>query len=571
MRCLYCDRQMGLFRQNKGSFCSEEHEALYHKAATRRLEDPYTPSAGTLEKWVAEGETATRTQAADLAQLLKVTQVDATSRVETPAPAESNVNAPVAAELVAQEVMKVHREGGGVAPPMNPPPSTRESDTRSDTIPQYVSDSRIPPQPKPPVAAPLEASDRRSEPRLEKLAILQVASFRNPERQQSCALVDISNGGIQFTADFDLSEGEIVVAELDSHVLLVEVKYSRVDGGKYAIGAEVVYSASRTSLPPANDKVAQAGMLVKGLCDQLQGGNTTTADREQSLERAARILEIWRKVESNPQQVHSSSPAEAEPAVEEAAEAEPAPAGPEIKVAQETSSSSKKTLAAVASGLALAGLLIIGYSQLRKPSEVTPPSDGAQQQPEASAGTGTPAKPAAQAQKAPAAKETQVAKSAAAKPAVAKPAAPKPEPAAKAASKPAPVVSAAKQPAVVPQVAKQVAKQQPAAAPKPPPPSPAAAAVTGQHRAQITALTSTWVGVSTDGRKVFGDLIPKGSTKEIQYSKYAFLHVGNAVGVAIVVDGQAVQMPNKPSLKLVELNTTGYKFVRWSNDDPPQP
>jgi hypothetical protein len=116
-----------------------------------------------------------------------------------------------------------------------------------------------------------------------------------------------------------------------------------------------------------------------------------------------------------------------------------------------------------------------------------------------------------------------------------------------------------------------VAKQQPPATPKPPAQPLVAANATGHHRAQITALTPTWVGVSTDGRKVFGELIPKGSSKEIQYSNYAFLHVGNAVGVAIVVDGQAVAMGNRPSLKLVELTTTGYKLVRWSNDDPPQP
>jgi hypothetical protein len=28
-------------------------------------------------------------------------------------------------------------------------------------------------------------------------------------------------------------------------------------------------------------------------------------------------------------------------------------------------------------------------------------------------------------------------------------------------------------------------------------------------------------------------------------------------------------MGNKSSLRLVELNATGYRFLRWINDDPP--
>jgi hypothetical protein len=66
-------------------------------------------------------------------------------------------------------------------------------------------------------------------------------------------------------------------------------------------------------------------------------------------------------------------------------------------------------------------------------------------------------------------------------------------------------------------------------------------------------------------------MLAKGSTKEVEYSKFAFLHAGNAAGVEITVDGQSVPMGTQPRLRLVELNAGGFRFLRWSNDDPAQP
>jgi hypothetical protein len=107
------------------------------------------------------------------------------------------------------------------------------------------------------------------------------------------------------------------------------------------------------------------------------------------------------------------------------------------------------------------------------------------------------------------------------------------------------------------------------ATPAPPPIALKAPAVPIVHRAQIKALQSTWVGISADGHKIFGATIPKGSSKDLEYSQIAFLHAGNAAGIEVTVDGQTVPRGAKPSLRLVELNTTGYRLLRWMNDDPP--
>jgi hypothetical protein len=63
----------------------------------------------------------------------------------------------------------------------------------------------------------------------------------------------------------------------------------------------------------------------------------------------------------------------------------------------------------------------------------------------------------------------------------------------------------------------------------------------------------------------------KGTTQDLEYSKFAFVHAGNAAGVEITLDGQPVPMGKQPRLRLVELNATGFRFLRWSNDDPSQP
>jgi hypothetical protein len=127
---------------------------------------------------------------------------------------------------------------------------------------------------------------------------------------------------------------------------------------------------------------------------------------------------------------------------------------------------------------------------------------------------------------------------------------------------PAPRV-AAPPPLTTPPLAKIEPKPEPA-----PPPVPAAPTV---HRAQIRATQATWIGISSDGKKIFGGMLAKGETRDLEYSKFAFLHAGNATGVEIIVDGQPVPMGSQPRLRLVELNATGYRFLRWRNDDPPQP
>jgi hypothetical protein len=473
MRCLYCDRQFGLFKSGKDLFCSEEHEELYRDAATHRLQE---------------------SGANDLAQLLKFVQADSGTSVGTPAEVAVGVDFASQAEVgtgssPAKVMALPEMAGVWIQAPGEPVADLASAITS---------------------AAVAEEKDRRRAPRVEVGAIVKVASLRNPEREVSCILMDTSETGIQFNAYAEFPAGEILIAELPDQLALAEVRYSRVSGDSYAMGAECVQFLPRNDVPPTSTRAEQAEVLVKTLCGRAQNGFSDAGDRrEHALERTAKILEIWQS--QNSQALRRTGQVDSGIAPNEKLDQADVPASTQ-KAQRERQSSigSRRTFAVVASGLVVAGLLTVYFVQFRKSVAATAP-------PVNTAAMRTP----------------QVEQKPEVKPQTA--AAPKVEPALK------------------------------------PVPQAIAATAPGPHRAHIKALEATWIGASADGHNLFGATIPKGSTRELEYSKFGFLHVGNAAGVEISVDGQSVPMGSQSRLRLVELTTTGFRFLRWTNDDPPQP
>src|ERR1035438_10867141 len=123
----------------------------------------------------------------------------------------------------------------------------------------------------------------------------------------TCALVNTSDTGIHFTADADFAVGEILVAELPDQLVLAEVRHAEAKDGRYAIGAERAQTMPKENAPSASSGVERAELLIKALCDRVRTGfaddsahGTGEDGREQrarSLERVARILEVWRSEE----------------------------------------------------------------------------------------------------------------------------------------------------------------------------------------------------------------------------------------------------------------------------------
>jgi Domain of unknown function (DUF4115) len=575
MKCLYCERRLGFFRNGKGAFCSEQHEELYRNATQRRLEAPYSPSAGVLENSPiqAEGQVAQApegqvAQAADLAQLLKATQVESGASVETPAAEvvitahfDEAVMASVENSTVAATSIEVPE--AAYQGPSAPRESSQGPRAGSPGEAPPLSNASASPLPEPPStisAATEEDTDRRSEPRIKDIKILKIAPLRQPERDMSCALVDTSGTGIQFTSDADLRVGEILIAELPDQFVLAEVRYSQAKGERFAIGAERVQSVSKDAMAQAGSGLERAGVLIEALCDRVRTGFADEPghdqdapggdQRQRALDRVARILEIWQKMQANgisqaEQRQAEQRQAEQAQAEQPEPQAEPAASGAtqadsELETPADVrhSSGAGRAFAAVGACLVLAGLLTVCVLQFRSGQVSNHPGVAAAIKPQA--------KPA------PDAKRQVVAQQVRPQPATA-PSVQTPAPAQ------APQTPPVQQHAAIPAKAAPIAPQAPAPA------------IVGLHRAQIRALQTTWVGVSTDGKKVFGAMITKGSTKDLEFSKFAFLHAGNAAGIEITLDGTPVPMGTKPGLRLVELNSTGFRFLHWSNDDPPQP
>jgi hypothetical protein len=529
MKCLYCDRHLGFFRSGKGAFCSEQHEELYRGAAQRRLETPYASSAGTLDQTV---------HVEDLGQLLKATQTDRGVGIEAPVEMPAEV-AMAADSLEAVAVLNKGTASSGTAsstngfsegasvsnpPPAGPPASIRAEEVRP--LPDDPSALSFPFTAA--HATPPDETDRRSEPRVNAIQMIKLATLRDPEREMTCALVNKSDTGIQFTAEADFAVGEILIADLPDQMVLTEVKHSQAKDGRYVIGAERVQTLSKEKAPTPSSGADRAEFLIKTLCERVrtgfadESGHETGAagsdQRQRGLERVARILDIWQRTKS------AGEPADKvdQPAVPVAS----------VPAEEQHSSGAGRAFAAVAASLVIVGLLMVCIVEYRKSHAAIETA------------VSTPAPAPVSKQIAPEVKQPVVAQQVVAQ-------------------QPQPVVAQHPQP---------VPPRAPAPkAPKAEPVPQARAAATGLHRAQIKAIEATWVGVSTDGNRIFGGMLAKGSTKELEYSKFAFLHTGNAAGVEITVDGQPVPMGKQPRLRLVELNASGFRFLRWSNDDPAQP
>lgn len=518
MRCLHCDKHLGFFNKSKSAFCTEEHEELYRSAAQRRLEAPYGLSTGAHESSPLQTGTETA-RVQDLTQLLMATQAESGATVETPAEVTMAADS---LETVAVVASSAEAMSGQAIPEKGSVSHLPRNDSPSDPPPAPAAIRTDEPRPLPEGSSPIEfpfavppagadqETDRRSEPRVNAVQIVKVAILRDPEREMTCALVNTSDTGIQFTADTDFAVGEILVAELPDQLVLAEVRHSEAKDGRYAIGAERAQTLPMDNALPTSSGAERAELLIKALCDRVrtgfadepahETGEAGQIHRARSLERVARILEIWQRVKSGPipQEVAAESTGEPVNADPLAVPPEPVP-----------SMGGGRILGAVASILVIVALLMVCVVQYRK--QQTAP-------------------PAAASKEIPASKEIKV-----------------------------------QQPEVKPQPTPAPVVQAPAPAP---PPAPATA---GRHRAQIRAIESTWIAVSTDGHHVLGKVLPKGATQDLEYSKFAFVHTGNATGVEIILDGQPVPMGNQPRLRLVELNATGFRILRWSNDDPAQP
>ena len=91
------------------------------------------------------------------------------------------------------------------------------------------------------------------------------------------------------------------------------------------------------------------------------------------------------------------------------------------------------------------------------------------------------------------------------------------------------------------------------------------AAEPGIRHAEIRVTEPTWVYAVADGKEVFGKLLGKDDTRQIDFAEKALVRVGNAGGVEIRVDGKPIgPLGPRGKIRAVEITRDGHRFIAVS-------
>ena len=87
----------------------------------------------------------------------------------------------------------------------------------------------------------------------------------------------------------------------------------------------------------------------------------------------------------------------------------------------------------------------------------------------------------------------------------------------------------------------------------------------GIRHAEIRVNEPAWVYAVADGKEVFGKLLGKDDTRQIDFADKALVRVGNAGGVEISVDGKPIgPMGPRGKIRAVEITRDGHRFIAVS-------
>jgi hypothetical protein len=94
-------------------------------------------------------------------------------------------------------------------------------------------------------------------------------------------------------------------------------------------------------------------------------------------------------------------------------------------------------------------------------------------------------------------------------------------------------------------------------------------ATSNLHAFAITAREPAWLEIAIDGKTVFQKMVAAGETKQMEFSRVAYLHIGNSAKVDVTLDSQPVARPAPTgALRLLELTASGARDLPWRNGGP---
>jgi hypothetical protein len=96
----------------------------------------------------------------------------------------------------------------------------------------------------------LACMDRRPELLFDVSAPAQATVLVAPYNTLSVSLISISADGLRLRAAQEWSSNQLIVVELENHLLLAEVRDSNCDGSEFVIDAKRLHSLAKMDLPP---------------------------------------------------------------------------------------------------------------------------------------------------------------------------------------------------------------------------------------------------------------------------------------------------------------------------------
>jgi hypothetical protein len=360
-----------------------------------------------------------------------------------------------------------------------------------------------------PVSADFDGMDGRREPRFQIYAPGKLTLVGSPDHELDCLLLDVSATGMKFVTDESLPVDEVVALEVEDHLVLADVRYSEPRGDKFAIGAERIHAVDKSALPPDKTTGEQIRFVVDDYRNRIR------------LAIAAEAAQI-KKPEPELPIVHRDQLVEA-------------------AVRRLIEQWAKDSEASAPDGTLRAAIVESKMERVAERSPIPPP-------------------PAAQ-------------------PAITAHPVPPAHPARRMLSWRLPLLLAGaiammvftgsvfwsyrhsvaanlSHPIVVATQQAEVKLTGTA--------SPAAAAARTRH-AEIRVSEPAWVYAVSDGKEVFGKLLAKDETRQIDFAEKALVRVGNAGGIEISVDGKSIgPLGPRGAIRAVEITPGGHRFVPLS-------
>jgi hypothetical protein len=149
--------------------------------------------------------------------------------------------------------------------------------------------------------------DDRREPRFQFYAAGKLSLLETPEREVDCMLLDLSVTGLKFGTEEKLPVDELVVLDIEEHLVVADVRHAERRGAKFTIGAERIHTVPKTALPRNKSREQQIRFVIEDYRRRIRltlAGSTENAmkaesdlpvlHRDQVVEAAVqRLMEQW--------------------------------------------------------------------------------------------------------------------------------------------------------------------------------------------------------------------------------------------------------------------------------------